>query len=280
MYFIDGLVAYWEAMRLSAVGIIMVVGLTALPFYGETKWEQSYRLDETDADYTVFAIDRVNGTGLSRISIERSETGVYDSERFARVVLTFDKPLKKERGRTEIDIQWNVDDGDARLINGWWTSGEAFFFIDRDQFDEWRKASMLSLYTFSPVGRLDSSFELKGLGRAFAGVESGVPIDRPRYALAGVNGVSNPVLIESSKVDPYYPKKARNQKLSGQVILQAVVKADGSVGELLIIRCNRPAVGFEEATKDAVRQWRYEPATKNGQPVDVYFTVVVDYSLH
>ncbi len=47
-----------------------------------------------------------------------------------------------------------------------------------------------------------------------------------------------------------------------------------------MIRCNKPGLGFEEAAIDAVRQWRYKPALKDGQPLDVYFTIVVDFSLH
>ena len=47
-----------------------------------------------------------------------------------------------------------------------------------------------------------------------------------------------------------------------------------------ILRSNRPNMGFEDAALAAVKQWRYEPATQNGRPVDVYFTVVVDFTLH
>lgn len=98
--------------------------------------------------------------------------------------------------------------------------------------------------------------------------------------LAGVGDVTNPKLIEESKLQPEYPELARVARLEGNVILQAIIHADGSVGELEILRCNRPSMGFEESAINAVKQWRYEPATQNGRPVEVYFTVFVEFKLH
>ena len=98
--------------------------------------------------------------------------------------------------------------------------------------------------------------------------------------IAGVNNVSNPILIESTKIEPEYPELARVARVDGQVILQAIVRKDGSVGDVSVIRVNRPNLGFEDSAVAAVAQWRYEPALQNGKPVEVYFTVVVDFSLH
>lgn len=36
--------------------------------------------------------------------------------------------------------------------------------------------------------------------------------------------------------------------------------------------------GFEEEAIKAVRKWRYEPGTRDGQPVDVFFTVLIDFT--
>lgn len=98
--------------------------------------------------------------------------------------------------------------------------------------------------------------------------------------LAGVGDVSNPILDEASKQTPEYPELARVARVEGNVILQAVVRADGSVGDMEVLRCNRPNMGFEEAAIEAVKNWSYKPATQNGRPVDVFFTVYVDFKLH
>jgi len=110
----------------------------------------------------------------------------------------------------------------------------------------------------------------------------GVPEPPPPSGplLAGVGNVTNPILIQESKIDPEYPELARVARLEGNVILQAIIHADGSVGEIEVLRTNRPNMGFEESAMEAVAQWRYEPALQNGKPVEVYFTVFVNFTLH
>jgi len=110
----------------------------------------------------------------------------------------------------------------------------------------------------------------------------GVPEPPPPTGplLAGVGDVTNPVLIQESKVEPEYPELARVARLEGNVILQAIIKSDGSVGSIEVLRTNRPNMGFEEAAIRAVTQWAYKPAMQNGRPVEVYFTVFVDFKLH
>ncbi len=97
--------------------------------------------------------------------------------------------------------------------------------------------------------------------------------------LAGVGEVTMPELIPESKISPVYPDVARLARVEGNVILQAVIHADGSVGNIEVLRCNRPHMGFEDSAVAAVRQWRYKPAMQNGRAVDVYFTVFVDFEL-
>lgn len=110
----------------------------------------------------------------------------------------------------------------------------------------------------------------------------GVPEPPPPQGplLAGVGGVTNPELIPESKLDPEYPELARVARLEGNVILQAIISEDGTVTEIEVLRTNRPQMGFEAAAIAAVRQWRYKPALQNGKPVEVYFTVFVDFKLH
>jgi len=109
----------------------------------------------------------------------------------------------------------------------------------------------------------------------------GVPEPPPASGplLAGAEGVTLPVLIPESKIKPDYPELARVARIEGRVILQAIVLKDGSVGELEVLNCNRPGMGFEEAAVAAVEQWRYKPAMQRGKAVDVYFTVRVDFEL-
>jgi len=99
--------------------------------------------------------------------------------------------------------------------------------------------------------------------------------------LAGVGSVTNPVLIKESKVDPVWPEEARESGLEGSVILQALILPDGTVDDVKVLKAdpdNRP--WFIDSAREALRQWRYEPATKDGEPVPAYFTVFMEFKLN
>jgi protein TonB len=97
--------------------------------------------------------------------------------------------------------------------------------------------------------------------------------------LPGMAGVTSPVFIEESYVRPEFPELARVARTGANVILQAIIHHDGTVGDCRCLRCTQQGYGFEENAIAAVTQWRYEPATQYGEPVDVYFTIYVDFEL-
>ncbi|MFN7965753.1 MAG: energy transducer TonB [Acidobacteriota bacterium] len=78
------------------------------------------------------------------------------------------------------------------------------------------------------------------------------------------------------KVEPDYPLDAREQRLEGKVILQIVVREDGSVTDVKVLRSIEL---LDQAAVEAVRQWRYKPAMKAGRPVPAYVTVTVNFRL-
>jgi TonB family protein len=108
--------------------------------------------------------------------------------------------------------------------------------------------------------------------RMLAAIEAG-PV------MAGVGGVTTPVLIVESRVQPKFPKEARAKGAHGSVVAQAVVRKDGTVGEVQILSVPAEGVGFEEAVTEAVKQRRYKPATYEGQPVDCFLTVMIRFEL-
>ncbi len=93
----------------------------------------------------------------------------------------------------------------------------------------------------------------------------------------GMAGVTEPELIE--RVEPDYPEVARRARVQGRVILQAVIHKDGTVGQVTVLHDPAPHLGLSDEAVSAVRQWRYRPGMQQGRPVDVYFTVVVDFTL-
>jgi protein TonB len=68
---------------------------------------------------------------------------------------------------------------------------------------------------------------------------------------------------------------ARQARIQGVVILDAVIAKDGSVDELKVISGHPLLTG---AAIDAVKQWKYKPTTLNGEPVEVQTTITVTFS--
>ncbi len=111
---------------------------------------------------------------------------------------------------------------------------------------------------------------------------AGLPPDLPPpkdEVMAPPAGFSNPTLIASTKVPPRYPRKAIVKEKSGQVVLSARVLKDGSVGDMRPFSPPAQSCGFAEAAMEAVKQWKYTPATMNGEPVDANFTIIVNFVL-
>jgi TonB family protein len=79
------------------------------------------------------------------------------------------------------------------------------------------------------------------------------------------------------EVRPGYTDEARRRSIEGDVLLEIVVKQDGSVGNVRVTRTL--GAGLEQKAIDAVRQWRFGPARRQGQPVDVVVEVSVEFKL-
>ncbi|MGK2856727.1 MAG: TonB family protein [Thermoanaerobaculia bacterium] len=80
-----------------------------------------------------------------------------------------------------------------------------------------------------------------------------------------------------SRVNPSYPRAARDNGIEGVVVIRAIVRKDGRVDEAEILR-DLPW-GLGETARVAVRKWRFLPATYKGEPIDVYYTVTVRFRL-
>ena len=105
--------------------------------------------------------------------------------------------------------------------------------------------------------------------------EPGCPFDS--YLIPGIGGVSRPQLTEHG-TEAVYPEAARTAAREGTVILQCVIDTSGRVREIDVLREEPVDWGFARAAAHAVREWRYEPATRDGKPVCVYLTVHVAFT--
>ena len=77
------------------------------------------------------------------------------------------------------------------------------------------------------------------------------------------------------KVQPIYPDVAGG--IEGTVMIQARVLKDGTVGDTKVVKS---IPELDAAAVEAVRQWRFKPATTGGQPVAVWVAVPIKFSRH
>ena len=77
-------------------------------------------------------------------------------------------------------------------------------------------------------------------------------------------------------VQPRYPNEAKEARVQGKVILEAIVDPSGNVANVRVLQ-SIPLL--DQSAIDAVRQWKYEPTLLNGVPVPIVMTVTVNFSL-
>jgi TonB family protein len=142
----------------------------------------------------------------------------------------------------------------------------------------------------------------KGNEQSSAGIDAGVsvgsetaPATSPDPLGSGLAVVSNQPLPPSaaasapptvggevkqakliSSVPPAYPSLAKSQHVSGNVTIDALIDATGRVTAMKVV--SGPTL-LQEAAKDALRQWRYQPAMLDGKAVPMHLTVTVQFRL-
>jgi TonB family protein len=108
------------------------------------------------------------------------------------------------------------------------------------------------------------------------GVPPANPAAVPNAAAPNTQGIVPPKPIKS--VSPRYTSEAMRAKIEGDVDVEAVVLTDGSVGDVRVTKSLDP--GLDEAAVAAAQQWRFQPATKDGQPVEYTVTLSLEFRMY
>jgi len=95
--------------------------------------------------------------------------------------------------------------------------------------------------------------------------------DDPRFRQRGQ--LATPVPIE--KVDPPYPQSAIRENIDGEVILYAIIRKDGSVDSIQLVHGVDPQL--DHNAMEALARWKFRPATRDGNPVDVEAVVYIPF---
>jgi TonB family protein len=80
----------------------------------------------------------------------------------------------------------------------------------------------------------------------------------------------------SKSVQPAYPMLARQMKVQGSVVLQALIGRDGSIQSLKVL--SGPAI-LASAAEEAVRQWRFKPHMVNSEAVETQAKITVNFTI-
>jgi TonB family protein len=104
----------------------------------------------------------------------------------------------------------------------------------------------------------------------FAELNDAPPGVYPGIASADLAG---PVALR--KVDPKYPPELRDEHVEGEVVLYAIIRKDGSVDSIQLVHSVDPHLDVN--AMDALAQWKFRPAEKHGEPVDLEAVVHIPF---
>jgi TonB family protein len=91
------------------------------------------------------------------------------------------------------------------------------------------------------------------------------------------DGVSLPKVVKQVKA--VYTQEAKDAHIEGTVGLSSVVLSDGSVGDVKVTRSLDTTYGLDDQAVAAMKQWTFEPGTKDGKPVAVRVSVNLTFTL-
>lgn len=128
------------------------------------------------------------------------------------------------------------------------------------------------------VGGVPGGVPGGSMGGVIGSVLSSTPTVAPKIAtpqrVRVSSGVQSGLLVR--KVNPAYPPLARQARIQGTVILQALISKEGSITNLQLVS-GHPMLA--PAAIEAVKQWKYRPYLLNGEPVEVETTIQVNFTL-
>ena len=92
----------------------------------------------------------------------------------------------------------------------------------------------------------------------------------------GSDGVTPPRVIH--RVDPSYDEAGRKAKLNGFVILSFIVTPEGKTKDIRVVKSLSP--GLDQKSIEAVSEWKFAPATKEGKPVAIEIQVETTFKIY
>ncbi|XP_020900709.1 uncharacterized protein LOC110239335 [Exaiptasia diaphana] len=107
------------------------------------------------------------------------------------------------------------------------------------------------------------------------GIPDAPPVAEPEGPIHVGGDVQKPEKVSAPQ--PQYTEIARKARIQGVVIVQAIIDKAGNVTNVKVLK-GLP-MGLSEQAVEAIKKWKFKPATLNGKPVDVYYNLTVNFRL-
>jgi TonB family protein len=177
--------------------------------------------------------------------------------------------------RPNLTVTGRRIDGSAGLLtdgkgNGSWTNGDQFVMTDID----FPTLGCWEITGHYQNGELDESDELTFVVWVTDSLIS-TAFDKSQYMNAE-DGVRFPKALEVP--DPEYPWTVQRRGTQGTIVLAVAINKSGGVDKVKVVRRLDP--DLDQAAVDAVKEWRFSPAEKNGEAVSFQTLVEMSFSLH
>src|SRR5207248_574907 len=91
------------------------------------------------------------------------------------------------------------------------------------------------------------------------------------------NGIVSPVPVFAPK--PAYTSEAMRARVQGAVLLECIVRPDGSVTDVQVLHSLDPTFGLDQQAIETAKKWRFRPGTRLGEPVSVIVTIELTFTL-
>ncbi len=195
----------------------------------------------------------------SRRSWPRSRARFKSSSVLAKAM----RWLGKQLGATAVLVGTTEDEGDSVRVQVNLRSCEK------------EKAGPVEGFTFPYAGSKDPFTALDFPAKA-ASVDNSSTDPAVFRARAGVGGVTSPICLYCPQ--PSYTNPARAAKFQGTMLLDVIVSPDGEMKSASFIR-GLP-FGLNDKAVEALRRWKFRPATLNAQPVMVKVQIEVTFRLY
>ena len=108
-------------------------------------------------------------------------------------------------------------------------------------------------------------------------LQLGIPLENTTEPLHLEEGIQKPRRLYTPQ--PQYTDELRRAGISGQIVFRSIIDRDGCVSALEPINDDAPERLIPVAA-EALRSWSFDPATRDGEPVEVYYHLTVNMRIH